>query len=945
MLRRAIVIVIVSGHALAAALTGTALNPAAAARGVEEHLDHYENAVRLFGRADYAAAVIELRNVLQADPDHLPARLLIGRAYLRLGHAESAESALRRARELGIDDDHVLGPLALAFLMQGKYEELLTEIPTGGRSLASRADVLVARGMAFLELRQWQEAERSFIDAGELMPSDPAPVIGRVRVMLTQGRRDEAEALVDAARDVLFDGGLEAWFWYVKGEARRLSGDAEAAVAHYDRALAVNPDHLAAMVGRAAARIDTGDDHGALADLERAYELMPNEPQVAYLYAMMQAEAGDAAGARTALTAASAALANISLDQMREHPPTLLMAGIISYNQGLLNQAESYVSRYVQVRPHHVAARKLLGRVRLMLDDAVGAMAALEPALEPVSDDVELLELMGDAYLRSGRYAQALDIFQRAMPSTSREAAVRTGLAMSLRALGQEDAAAAELEAALAADPLATEAAVLLAMMHLERRRYDMALEVALRLAAVAPQDPVAYNLAGGALFGLGREDEARARFAQALEVDPTFFPAQANLARLDTYQGMPDRAAARYEEFLSDNPGEVRALLALSRLAEQQGDLPLAIDWLERYLGVASDVAGQDVHMVNLLLSAGRSEAALSWAFALRLRDPERFAFREAEARALVAARRTRDAVRALRSMSDYIAANADEFSRTATLQLQLNDVEGARISLDRASVADPAHVPSRALLARLEMDAGDEERALAIARELQVIDPASAAGDLLVGDILMALGAPAEAAAAFASAMDKAPNTELAWRLYRARRDAGEAETALAGLEAWAAARPRDYPAQRAVAVAYIQAGRTAAALAAHEALLESRPDDLVVLNNLALLYLEAGDPRAVDYARRAYELAPLVPAAIDTLGWVLVQQGEVEQGLSLLREAYVRGGDNPEVRYHIAVALSRLGRIEAARRELEALLDTTQHFEGIDRARALMEELSGS
>jgi len=176
-------------------------------------------------------------------------------------------------------------------------------------------------------------------------------------------------------------------------------------------------------------------------------------------------------------------------------------------------------------------------------------------------------------------------------------------------------------------------------------------------------------------------------------------------------------------------------------------------------------------------------------------------------------------------------------------------------------------------------------------------------------------------------------------------ARHPRAAVERALADLEAWSAAHPGDYAARRAVAVAYLQAGRHEDATAAHEALLAAQPNDLVLLNNLALLYHRAGDPRAMDYARRAYELAPLEPAAIDTLGWILVQDGEVERGLALLREAYVRGGDNPQVRYHIAVALNRLGRTEAARAELQAALTAGREFDGIDQARRLMEQLSGS
>jgi predicted Zn-dependent protease len=120
------------------------------------------------------------------------------------------------------------------------------------------------------------------------------------------------------------------------------------------------------------------------------------------------------------------------------------------------------------------------------------------------------------------------------------------------------------------------------------------------------------------------------------------------------------------------------------------------------------------------------------------------------------------------------------------------------------------------------------------------------------------------------------------------------------------------------------------------------QTLPENVVVLNNLAFLYQAEGDDRALEYAERAHARAPDNPAIADTLGWVLVNRGEVGRALPLLETARQALPDRPEVRYHFATALAKAGRPAEAREELVALLNEVESFPQRADAEALLQTL---
>jgi Flp pilus assembly protein TadD len=88
----------------------------------------------------------------------------------------------------------------------------------------------------------------------------------------------------------------------------------------------------------------------------------------------------------------------------------------------------------------------------------------------------------------------------------------------------------------------------------------------------------------------------------------------------------------------------------------------------------------------------------------------------------------------------------------------------------------------------------------------------------------------------------------------------------------------------------------------------------------------------------------VVPNQPEVIDTLGWLLVQNGDTNRGLVLLQETTTKAPHVADIRYHMAAALEKAGRRAEARKELDRLLKSSKTFPERDKAEPLREQLGG-
>ncbi len=159
---------------------------------------------------------------------------------------------------------------------------------------------------------------------------------------------------------------------------------------------------------------------------------------------------------------------------------------------------------------------------------------------------------------------------------------------------------------------------------------------------------------------------------------------------------------------------------------------------------------------------------------------------------------------------------------------------------------------------------------------------------------------------------------------------------------MDKWLADQPRDVAARHLYAQMLVAQKEWERARVIYESLQSDGIEDIVMMNNLAVIYQHLGDKRSLPIAEAAYAKAPEDSNVIDTYGWILTENGRTEEGLALLREAYARASTTPSIRYHVGLALARLGRTREAQEEVEAALAAGVGFPGREEAEALLSEI---
>lgn len=880
-------------------------------------------------KGDVKAALIQLKNAVANSPEDGEARLALGTLQLSSGDHASAEKELGRARTLGIPAERVLPLLGRTLAQQGKFKEVL-ELVTP-EAAAGSAPLLSLRGDALLGTGKPDDAKQAYEAALAANANSGDALMGLARLATVRGERDAALLYVDQA--VAKDPKNPEVF-IMQGTMLRAVNKPDEALRAYDKALALKPDHRAAHIEKAYIEIARGKFDAAKQEVTAAEKNAPGSLQVVYTRALLEFSQGKHSAAKDAL-------AKI-LKVAPEHYPSLLLSGATDLHLGATLQAEMQLSKYLGAYPNNLYARKLLAQAQLRNSQPDAAAATLAPALKDAPQDAQLLALAGESYMQVRDFDKASDYLTQAAALAPQAAAVRTSLGLSKLAQGDRAGALSELERGATLDPKSVQATMALVQTEIGMKRPEKALAAVQALEKQQPDNPQVQQIKGAVYLVQGNTSAARAAFDKALTLQPGFLPAVTNLARLDLQDNKPDAARARFMAILEKDKNNTDAMTALASLEIQQKRIPEATGWLEKASEADPAALAPALRLGGHYLTVNQAPKALALARKLQTNHPTDIGVMELLGQTQIA---SKDFPAALETYSKLITLQPKSglaYMRVASVHMLMKDEAAAATNLQRAISLQPDLLPARAAAVEVALRRDRQDEALKLARDTQRDYPKHPLGFVLQGDAHLVKRQGAEAIAAYEKAQALAPSTSTVIKLSEAMMASGKAAEGTRRLATWAKAHPDDLGAALYLSNAYLKTGDAKAAIPVLERIVERAPQEAMALNNLAWAYGQSKDARALPTAERAAKIGGDNPAILDTLGWLLVEQGNIERGLPLLKKAAAAAPNATEINYHLAVGMAKAGDKEGARKSLDKLLAEHQNFPQLEDARALRKTL---
>ncbi len=464
------------------------------------------------------------------------------------------------------------------------------------------------------------------------------------------------------------------------------------------------------------------------------------------------------------------------------------------------------------------------------------------------------------------------------------------------------------------------------------------------------PKAPEYYNLRALLEVLEKKPEAARHSYEKALSIDPSNVLSLLGLAQLKIEAGELDQAKEYVNKVLNINSKNINAYQLLAGIAVKQKQyaeyetvLLTALDKVKGNIALEKAVISD---LIKLYGFQKRPEKGLSLSEDLAKRHPNNSQVLSVLAVAQIMADKKDLAENTLRQLIGQ--EKQDVASRLLLAKLLMgqpgkdNETLGL---LDEAMAIDPKNTQAITLKAVYLTKLQRYPEALDLANKASQQFPALSLGNALKGGVYLAEKKLDQALESFQQAYKTQPNDKLLFVIVDLMKAQKQQTEAIALLEKALKKAPGNNAIHFNLAETYLQSNDPAKAEKHYQAILATQPENVLALNNLAWLYAQQNNPKALELAKKAFDLAPESAAIVDTYGYVLVKQGKPAEGLAMLKKAAGLAPKANDIQFHLAEAYVANDNKRKAIEILETITKAEQDFPEKKAAADLLAKLKAN
>ena len=762
-----------------------------------------------------------------------------------------------------------------------------------------------------------------------------APIAGPTLVLadLRAGRVDKA---AEAAASLVQRDAGNPLYLTLLGEVRAAQHDYAAAETAFHEALAHNPGFTAAT--RDLARLYQAT--GRTGDAEKIYnDLLSNKADdVAALLGL-----ADIAIAEERWSDATDLLNNARAAAKSDPTPGLKLVSLYEGRHDW-NNAKAVAAELGEQFPRDVNVLWAQGRTQLKAGDIKGAISTYKRAYQLAPTSLPILTRYVALLKQQKFFRDAWDVLQQAVARDPGDTSLKADLIRVDAEIDGIDGAVLRAEEFAKKDPDNSIYDRVSAELYEKAGRAGDGVALLERSLAARPSDDDLIVALSRLYTRTGDPVKAEALLTARLQAAPKDIAARSALAPVYLMTGRPDDARKVYNDILSQKPDNVTALLGLADIVVSEKKWTEAMDYIARARAAAPNEPRPGLTLVNLYVLRHDWTNATATATELVEKFPGNVDVIDTLGQTQIAAGDAAGAVFTYRRAHETAPDSLPILYRYLDLLGAAKNFAEAQSVLQAAVDRDPRNTSLKADLVRSVAESDGLDAGLAAAHDFAASDPGSRIYDIVSAELYEKAGRSGEAVGLLEKAIVVHPSdSELTTALANLYTRTGAPAKAETVLKARLKADPKDFAAQSALALFYLEQKRYAAATAEYSRLVDEHPADPAALNNLAGLYQRQGElAKARELAERAFSMTSRSPWVGDTLGWILLAQGDAGRALTYLNSANLLAPRDPDIQYHLAVALHRVGRATDARAILEGLLGSGASFADKAEAEKLLQEL---